>query len=262
MNEKTLSTQSIPTSIRAVVILQLCLAFSILLLHMAYPFSGEHFLAKKYSLLCNNLKTNPSLTSEDQLLIDACEKKINLQIERPFSDKLGESLSIVLFKLPSMERAWLFISIFISVLILLEVQGSRHTALLFPIIAVLFALSNYMEGKPLVLTEEEKLFPTIQYLKQHYVNDPNESEFESLKKAWPRYLITEWANETPSTNTEEFLEQLNKGSFAFNRARLHTFNPSIFQLSHMQFQSALNPIILILFVFWNCFTAVFVLLKK
>ena len=93
-------------------------------------------------------------------------------------------------------------------LLLFHIEGAARAAFLLPLLILPYA---YFHAPP----APNAIFPEENYVKERYTN-----EGEHLIKGWHRYLITEWAHETPSSESTSYEAQLDRALFAFNVARL------------------------------------------
>ena len=120
---------------------------------------------------------------------------------------------------PGFALAWLFFSIVICLLLLFQIEGASHATWLLPLLVLGYAYFLYAPPN----AERESLFPSEEYVVANYVEEPKSGLFdrrEMLLHGWHNYLVAEWAEEVPSREVADFGEQLEKGLFAFNVARL------------------------------------------
>lgn len=149
------------------------------------------------------------------MLLEGYEK-MQRRSHPAFHKEMGNLLST---EIPPFALAWLFFSIALSILFLLQVEGAALCTWLLPLIVIGYA---YFLNGPAPL-KRESLFPSEQYVVGTYVGNDEKSSLstrETLLLGWHRYLVTEWAHEVPSENGSVFREQLDGGLFAFNTARL------------------------------------------
>lgn len=269
----------IPTTARVVAIIHLCLAFTILAWNASLPFSGELFSIKSRILLYKyvmGIEDQKELSSErlsrnanrfnalaeDQktFLINGYNQLRKLN-ERTFFVKLQRSAEILAFGIPSFEQAWILFSIIIPILLLKKVKGSVQVIWILPLLALLYAVDNRWNGISPKMDEERQLFPSETYLVENYLSKPLTSNFleqkNELELAWKRYLIAEWAHESPRTENTAFALQVEKGEHAFNLARIAALSPFNHPL-YSQLRNQESLLILALYLFWNFFFAIIV----
>lgn len=228
---------------RIMAILQLCLAFTALLCGMSRPFLGDLYEYRSQALLYRNVMGDSSLATSEQdqthlrrnrerffsLPKDQQEtvttqyEKLKEHIQAPFFSKLKRSFHIAFFELSLWERAWIFFSIVISILILLQIEGTLSAAWILPIIALFYGISSF-HANP-TEDKESALFPSESLIIKQYLQEPLGTtiaeQHRQLLYGWKLYLIREWAKETPLLDHPLiFDEQVGKGEFAFNLKRL------------------------------------------
>lgn len=269
----------IPTQARVAAIIQLCLAFVVLLSSISYPFLGEIFANKTEALLYSDIMGNTSAAdansiSERERLqrngerFEAMEENARMQIvehyhqlhakaKTSFFEKIGSSFSILVSALPAFKQAWIIFSIVISILLLLRIEGANYAALLLPVIAFCYAYDNYNFGVPRKSTAQEKLFPTEQVIVNDYLRKPLSSDImeqqHQLQHGWHLYLIEKWARQRPSEDAKVFSQQVEDGEFAFNLARIGTLGKRANVDSI--FKEREHFVMLLLYVLWNGFFA-------
>lgn len=238
----------IPTPARVAAIIQLCLAFTVILWSAGQPFMGELFAVKSKLILYQTVlgsqdllkkgKENPQIVAKLQrnagrfsrLPIDQQHQlvqsyqQLQKTADAPFLSKLGRSISIVAFQIPPFELAWIAFSIIISLLLLLRIEGAMHAVWLLPLIVLIYGIDNHWNGAQPGLAEESKLFPSEEKLVQEFMAEPlSPNIFEQQKQlllAWKKYLVAEWAHEKSSDDETQFDLQVEKGEQAFTIARL------------------------------------------
>lgn len=238
---------------RVMSILQLCLAFTILLWHVSHPFMQELFSLKSKMLIYQNTLDQKELFSA---LDEPAQKKVltdysALQetLSTPFTKKIKQSFRHLFLEIPPFEIAWLLGSVVIPILLLKKIEGATHVVWLLPLLALTYSIDNRLNGYPHFVTAEEKLFPQEELLVQTYVKEPLNRL--NLQKAWELYLIDNWTKELPSHDENHFSKQLEKGQFAFNIARIKAREPLEKKPGFPQ-----EPLfILALYIFWNLYFA-------
>jgi len=268
----------IPKPARVCAIIQLCLAFSIILWNASQPFVGEIFTLKSELLFYQDLIGIPvheNLSSErlDRLARNAerfqalpkmkQEKLINemnsiqKEFSRPISSKLKDVVKIFAFNFSPYELLWLLLSIILPILLLKRVDGATQAIWLLPLLVGCYALDNRWYGAPVSPSPDTLLFPSEGEIVSNYIDgglSPNVFEQkEQLMEGWSRYLIINWSKEQPSDDPKTFLKQGEKAEFLFNLARLDLLAQ---KASSSPRNNVRDPIwLLALYFFWNVFFA-------
>lgn len=286
--QKSVVDQLIPTSMRVVAIIQLCLVFTVIASRAGYPFMGELFAHKSQMLLYHTVMGNGGVVGErseqkretmernkmrfaalpeaEKEKIIAQHDKLQAQGNRTFVSKLQRAFHILAFELPAFEQAWIFFSVLIPVLLLLRIEGARQVAWLLPIVVVVYAINNRWSGVESHPTGDERLFPTEEFIVNNYVREPLgediREQHDQLLRGWHLYLVDKWTRQRPSENAEQFAKQVEEGEYAFNVARVQA-------LGEMKAAERLEPFrqketwwILIPYIMWNVFFAWFVNRKR
>lgn len=157
---------------------------------------------------------------------------------------------------------WAFASVASSLLLLFRVEGAKLASWILPLIVLAFGI---LIPRPAI---NDSLFPeekeVLQYADPSHLSKKNWVDKKSqLLTAWQRYLIAEWAKETPQEDRELFKKQYEKGLFAFNIARINALlegKPFVDFFTYL----FLPPGALILtgYFLWNLFFAIFMNRKK
>ena len=168
-------------------------------------------------------------------------------------------LSILALQIPPFELAWIAFSIIIPLLLLLRIEGALHAVWLLPLIVLIYGIDNRLNGTPLKISEESKLFPSEDKLVQEYMTEPlSPSIFEQQKQllgAWKKYLVTEWALEKPSPDEKQFDLQVEKGEHAFTIERLDKLPKDRLIDDDALFRKKEPIFLLSLYFLWNLFFA-------
>jgi hypothetical protein len=252
----------IPTPARIAAILHLCLAFSLLLWIMSQPFMGDLFAVKSELVLYDAVLAQEELVrqlplEEAQWLREQYEA-LKAQLQIPFFDKLKMMWNLLLVKTPPLELAWLFFSILISLLLLLRYEGAAQACWLLPIIVFAYSWDNQWNASKAPKALDYALFPSEEMIIRDYLDTPLSPKIseqkEALTRGWKRYLIENWARETPSNDLHITSKQLEKGEFAFTMARIKArAQNKILAIDAVPYRQSLW--ILALYLFWNCFFA-------
>ena len=187
---------------RAFAIAQLCIAFTILLWHLSQPFVGDLFRAKAQILVFEEAMKDrvryEGLPEEDRLLIAEGYDRAQRQIGLPFTTKLEQSFSGLIYKVSPYELAWIVLSIVLPILLLKQVDGARLAVWLIPLMSILYVVDNQYYGVEMGPTAHERLFPSEEELVRDYMDEPlGESlgeQHAQLKGAWERYVAERWGD--------------------------------------------------------------------
>jgi len=201
------------------LIVHFCLALSYLCWLFVQPYAKNVLLKKSelslYQMVMEREKLFEQLSPEDQATLiqgyaTALQKKPHAWTEE---------IKQVLLDTPPFALAWLFFSLVICLLLFFQIEGAVFSVWLLPCIVLIYAYFLYETPK----IHKESLFPAEEYVLTTYmktVENKAMGERERLLLAWHRYLVVEWAHEPLSEDSKVFQEQLDKGLFAFNVARL------------------------------------------
>jgi len=257
-------------SLRVIVIIQLCLIFTAVAYYAGYPFMGELYEIKSQKLLYESIigradPYNASLfkslpESEQNRMIEGYER-LKQWSQQSFSTKLQRSFHILLH-IPPFEKAWIFFSTAISLLILFRVDGASTAAWLLPLIVIFFALDHAQNSINNFDRKEAAFFPTETKLIREHLKKPLSRNIfvqkKQLLQAWKRHLVQQWAQEIPSHNLETFEKQLQKGNFYFNVAKLKAVNSAKKNSDMTTIKKSLSSATCLLYLLWNLFFAWFV----
>lgn len=249
----------ISTSARVVAILQLCLAFTVLLWQAGYPFAGEHYATKTKLLVYQHVIGTKNIDyanqfeqlpmQQQQQILDGYDTLLQ-KIDRPFMDKLIDSFKIIFIKTPIAESVWILLSIIIPILLLKRTEGAIQAVWLLPLAMLLLTIDNRWSGKDVPIAEDAVLYPTEQLIVKKYLENPLSADIleqhAQLSKGWELYLIKEWAHEEPSSDSRQYQKQKEKGDFFFNLARLDYIKPT-----QKESRSRYSYYFLGLGLFWN-----------
>lgn len=258
----------IPTPARILSIVQLCLAFSLILWQASQPFMGDLFRIKSQLLLYKHTMGIDNSQGMDLVSREKFERNAHRFIKLPktlkdkilskfgrlqdllqttFANKLKSVWQIFAFKLSSYELLWIILSILISILLLKRIEGAQHAVWLLPALAFLFLVDNQVNGKEDIPWD---FYPSESEIVQFYLKEPLQSgisqQREQLKKGWELYLVKNWSHQEPSTDSQKYERQVEEGEFAFNVERLAKM-----PLPVNEFQAKVPFYIAICYVLWN-----------
>ena len=213
----------------------------------------EHF-AIKFSHSLIDLVLSDKIRFENlpdtvQSTILAKREVFNPTNAKSLFHNLSDGFKILTLYLPPFERAWLFFSIVIGILLLRGREGAHMAVCLLPILVLCYGVDNYLNGKTTELAPDESLFPTENYLIENYLTDPMPQDImeqkDALEKAFASYITDEWSGE--SKNYQE-------GFFNFTLARVQALQPPALPPPD-QFRLKRPLWLLLAFLLWNVFYA-------
>lgn len=249
----------IPTPARVCAIIQLCLAFSVLLWNASEPFIGEIFNVKSRMLLYEDVMDSSErfkvLPEQKQEWLVQHYQSLQKQLQRSFWDKLKSVGELFFYRISPFELAWIILSIVISIMLLKRVDGASQAVWLLPILVACYAADTRLYTKEGQNSAEIRLFPSEKEIVENHLQSPlSDDIFEQQKQlieGWKRYLIVKWAGQTPSEDKEVFDKQVEEGKFYFTLARIELRENEESSGTHSQ--SAIWQ--LILYFFWNVYFA-------
>ncbi|MBA3816610.1 MAG: hypothetical protein H0X29_08855 [Parachlamydiaceae bacterium] len=285
----------IPMAARVCAIIQLCLAFALILWNISQPFMGELFTYKSQMLIYQDVMGihNPADSVEklarkernsQRLEALAIREKIQLTkyyeellqlSQRTFIQKATRSIHILVFEIPFYEQLWLLLSCVLPILLLKKIEGATQAIWLLPLLTCIYACDNQRYGLQKTLSAEARLFPTEQVLMNDYLKQPLSlvlmEQKEQLLSAWNLYLAREWSPlfsmrnsmTDPAVNTlsnsvvngADFDELVEQGEFAFNIARINSLPHPKEILKGKTRYNQEGLMILAIYLFWNFFFA-------
>ncbi len=271
----TAPNRSRHTSTRVMAILQLCLAFCLLMWVLAGPFMAEYFSYRSSLLLyeavmgrdatkatndkdLRNAERFAALPQHRRLRVARAYDNLEASGEKTFAAKSIEALEAIFVDLPMFTQAWMLLSIVIGILLLKRRDGARAAAWILPLLALAYSADNIYRGTRDAGAPDAALFPSEQHLVTQYLEEPLSKEVaqqrDQLMGAWHRYLVTEWAKEPIASNTEVFVAQVQRGEHSFHVARLEKRLDAQEQPGSHRFPRQSRSI-LFLYVLWNIFFA-------
>lgn len=245
---------NIPTSLRVLIILHLCIALSCLVWLTGYPFMGGHFKTQSELLLIESTmgiqttlkRLDPEKASgqagkmeRNALRFKKLPEPVKFSIENLFASK-KEALNAPFFakisavfqlikEIPLLEIIWICLSVALPILLLLKKRTAVLYVWLLPLITIAYCYNNQLKGKA---PPELKLFPREDTLLLN-----NERTEHEIRLAWENYLATTWGKET---NTAE------DGEFHFNLARINESSSL-----GAPFWEKKSPLLLFSYIVWN-----------
>lgn len=273
--KKQLPTESfLPTPQRIMAIIQLCIAFSVLLWYGAQPFMGEYFELQSQSLLYKYVIGIEQGKADSDKLIRNKERFVNLPTQekafikdqydrlqqiasRPTFQKIKDGIHLLFIDLPPFKLAWILFALIIPILLLKKVEGSTIASWILPLLALGNAFDNQIHGYNPKAEADAALFPTEQNLVSNYLKENLSpaiwNQQIQLKAAWEDYLIQQWSSNNPHYSREKLLEE---GEFQFTLARLKLRkNSPLLSIPYFLMREKVSPIYLFLYIIWNTFFA-------
>lgn len=273
----------IPTSQRLMAIMQLCLAFSLLLWYVAQPFMGEYFTLRSRMLLYeyvmgtsdilknrvgheNKLERQAQrfsrLPESEQQLLKKDYQQLQLYAKRSTLKKIEDGFLTLIRDIPPFEQAWIFFSIIIAILILLKREGAKQIVWILPLLVIAYGVDNHLTGIPSSSSPDDSLFPTEEVIFHHYLAEPLASNLfeqkEQLEKGWKLYLIKNWSSDI-NENSNDLMEE---GEFNFTIARLNLLHDQSRSEWLHSFHQKLGFFSLCLYFLWNGLFAFIITRKK
>lgn len=278
----------IPNKTRMVVIIQLCLAFALITWSAIQPFMGEFFSHKTrlniYQMVMGNpqlIHTVPEETKNEikekinrnhsrflLLPIDVQEKiqtqykDLNAPTKTTFLEKTKRAFNILIFEIPPFSQAWIFFSIILSILLLLRIEGAQAASYLLPFIVLIYGMNNFLFAPLPPKSPDHSLFPSEKMIVENYLDEPFSHQIleqkEQLTKGWKRYLVQNWTKQEPSKDKALFEQQVEEGEFFFQMARLDKLSGQPLIDTKTMLRTKEAPFVLMLYLGWNLFFALFV----
>jgi hypothetical protein len=261
------------------IIFHLCILFTVLASYLGYPFLEETLAYKKYLVLYHHVmgRATPGITEDSEELERNRQRFALLSVgeQQPILDsyrvlqersrdsfwkKLSKSFHILVKEVPPFAQGWFLFSFLICLLLLFRVEGAKSVVWILPILTLCYGVDSVKYGT-LSVSEEQLLFPSEEILLKEYLNAPLESgilnQYLQLQRGWHLYVIREWAHEIPSVDSLSFNLQVERGEFAFNKARIQALPKNSFSGS-LTFKQPLSSLWLLIYFLWNCFFAILV----
>lgn len=257
----------IPKGARIPAILQLCLAFSMVLWIAGSPFMQDLYEAKSKLAVFQTVMGEGDFiyraAGKDQNRIEQLERnherfwqlpmhekafilkkyeEIARDSNRDFIQKTAQAFQRLFFETPPLLLAWIFFGLILPILLLKRVDGAAQALWILPLLAISYAYlnDNAGVGKP-----KKEIFPSESYLWQNYIKEaPSRQIWEQkkqLEKGWQAYLIAEWSH--PDSKTVE------DGEFRFHLAHAKKIGSE--DLNSSGKETGVNVFLLGAFVVWN-----------
>jgi hypothetical protein len=268
----------IPFPQRLMAILQLCLAFSLILWSLSQPFMGEYFTIRSRLLLYDYVMGSSDILKNregqevklehnrewfeqlDPQIKDPLMKhyqEIQTYGQRPTWFKIGQGFEYLLREVPLFEQGWLFLSIVVSVLILLKIEGAKEAAWLLPLLVLAYGINNQLYDSLPSLPVDTYLFPTEKEVISHYLDKPLANtvteQKEQLEKGWQAYLLKNWLPFFAKNMSDSL--QIEASEFTFTLARLEVLQEQPLREWLLPKPVRLHLMIVAIYILWNCLFA-------
>ena len=257
---------------RLLVIIQLCLALSVLLWYGAQPFLGEYFNIKSKLMLYEYIKgispiNDPEKLNRNKMEWEALPEKEKAAIqesyltlkqyaERPVWVKIRQGMG-QLIDLPPFELAWIFFTIWISILLLRGRQGAFQVVWLLPLIALCYAIDNRISGIEPRLEPDAVLIPSEKFLVDNFLEQGLSPHWQEqrmqLESAWNRFLVNTYLKEPIQENIQQL--HMEKAGYLFTLARIDKIAEQDQRAIKPDFHEKTKIPILGIIVLWNLFFA-------
>jgi hypothetical protein len=219
---------------RVMAILQLCIAFSLILGYASTPFMKELFERQSKKLLYHTVMGENSshhaaerferLPTAQKHQIIAHYNALSLKDNSGFWHKVERSFHLLLVELPPFEKLWLLLAVAIPLMLLLRVEGVNDVVWLLPCVAALYGWNHQQQEFPANHRGASTLFPSEKVLVEEHLKEPLSgdisAQYGQLRRGWELYLIRTWAHKEPAKEELEYKRQIEEGEYAFNLARL------------------------------------------
>jgi len=271
----------IPRPARVITIIQLCIAFTILIFTLSYPFLQRYIDQKTDVMLIQIVKGDQSLVTDEssslelkqrdllkrnvvrfeelplskQTMVDEFYEELISAPSRSFLIDFLETSASFVRKTPSFMLAWILLSIVLGILILLKVEGTHQTIWLLPLLVSLYGWQNVTQAPISIPSPDAALFPQEKEVIEEELADSIEEQREQLQRGWQAYLVKNYAKEIPSNDKEVFDLQVEKGEFLFNIARIEKRKSTQERADVTFWETKKHPAFLLLFFFWNFYFA-------
>ena len=161
---------------RVFSILHLCIAFTILIWYLCYPFAGKHYEAKSqmihYDLLFADSDNFSLLPTPKQELLKTDYQNFSKTLADSFYTKLKDAVLSIFTTMPLFKQSWLALSFLIPFLLLKQRGGAKEVVWLLPLLTYAFAVETQLNVKRVPPSEKRSVFPTEQELVVNYLKRP------------------------------------------------------------------------------------------
>jgi hypothetical protein len=197
---------------RIACILQLCVAFSVLLWILGAPFTEALYENKKTLtelewITIEHSEMFKNLPQERQEQIIAIQQRAQQGLQETFRQKIVKSVEGLFLGIPVSKIIWLILALILPIMVMKQVEGSREVFWLLPILAIVYT------WQMLPLQIPTSIYPTESYLESKYMSAPLSGSIDmqknNLELAWKAYIVAEWSKAPAyATNAEKFADGL------------------------------------------------------
>lgn len=170
---------------RVAAILQLCVAFSIIVKVLMGPFMGDYFDLKSQMLLVEAVTGDEerfsALDPNTAAMVSNEHIRLTRRLGASFGKKSKKGIQHLLFELSPFIQFYVFVSIVSGVLILKRIAGGVESAFLLTILALAFSFDNVWYAQNF-MPPDHALFPTEEQLVQNYLDGEFSSGIIDQKK--------------------------------------------------------------------------------
>ena len=261
---------------RFLVIIQLCLAFSLILWYVFQPFMGEYFSLRSRLLLYeyvlgnseifknqidkeNKVKRNAQryqkLKPNQKETIQKDYQTLQNYAQRPMLTKIQDGVNLLFRYIPPFQLAWLFFGVVIGIMLLLHKPAAKQAAWLLPLIALVYLVDNRINGHSPAIPADNILFPKENQLIEKYMPTANKKNISrnELQEGWNKYLLAYWNIGDSEAKQED--TALEEAEFNFTLARLMLIRNMAPNHWLSSFNEKSNYGVLGIYVAWNFYFA-------
>lgn len=205
-------TPDISKMARIACILQLCVAFSVLLWILGSPFTEALYENKKSLGELKWITTEHSemfqtLPQLEQNRLLTLQERVTIRMQEPFMQKLAKSVEGLFVGMPVSKLIWLLLAVILPIMVMKQTEGAREAFWMLPALAIIYA------WQLMPLQTPESIYPTESYLESKYMEKPLAGSMEiqknNLELAWKDYVVTEWSKAPAyATQAEKFANGL------------------------------------------------------
>lgn len=265
---------------RFLIIIQLCLAFSLILWYAFQPFMGEYFALRSRMLLYEyvlgtsdivknkmqqadklnrNARRFAELKEADRDVIKQDYQQWQNYAQRSAWAKILDGMKVLFLRIPPFQLAWMFFAAVICILLLLRKSEAKLAAWLLPIIALAYAVDNQASGYELLKMPDEVLFPSESVIVNEYLHATDKLGIskDQLQEGWENYLVANWGG-----SGEVKADKLEEAEFNFTVARLMLLKEQPPNIWLASFHEKSPLWLLALYFLWNVYFARAVNMKK
>jgi|GEM_PF-6235823 len=183
-----------PGWIRFICIIQLCLAFTLLILFGGYPLLEGYSVTQDRKVHLQLLINDPlyaSLPVEQKSELQHAYAKVNDIQNSSYLSRFTRADPLLL--------GWILLAIILPILALKEKPGIQWTVWTLPLLTAAWIFHNQMRGDDPVRHDESVFFPSEKLVFERYLGEKPaarwEQQMEQVTRGWSLYLKEEWGSE-------------------------------------------------------------------